>query len=52
MHGPLLYHLGITLGRLPWLARWGGPWLVIRLNVPALVVIVLIDIPPGREETR
>jgi NitT/TauT family transport system permease protein len=33
--------LGVALGRLPRLDRWLHPWLVIFLNVPALVIIIL-----------
>jgi NitT/TauT family transport system permease protein len=72
LHGPLIYHLGITLarvgisfiiamaigtllgialGRLPWLDRWLNPWLVILLNVPALVVIILTYVWLGLVET-
>ena len=43
--------LGIALGRLPWLDRWFHPWLVILLNVPALVVIILTYIWLGLVET-
>ena len=43
--------LGTTLGRLPWLDRWFHPWLVILLNVPALVVIILTYIWLGLVET-
>jgi NitT/TauT family transport system permease protein len=43
--------LGIALGRLPGLDRWLNPWLVILLNVPALVVIILIYVWLGLVET-
>jgi NitT/TauT family transport system permease protein len=43
--------LGIALGRLPRLDRWLQPWLVILLNVPALVVIILTYIWLGLVET-
>jgi NitT/TauT family transport system permease protein len=43
--------LGIALGRLPRLDRWLGPWLVILLNVPALVVIILTYVWLGLVET-
>ncbi|MCR8548409.1 ABC transporter permease [Salipiger sp. P9] len=33
--------LGLAMGRLPVLDRWLDPWLVIFLNLPALVLIVL-----------
>ncbi|MXQ12370.1 ABC transporter permease [Microvirga makkahensis] len=43
--------LGVALGRLPWLDRWINPWLVILLNVPALVVIILTYVWLGLVET-
>lgn len=42
---------GLALGRLQWLDRWLNPWLVILLNVPALVVIILTYIWIGLVET-
>ncbi|MGC8201526.1 ABC transporter permease [Aliiroseovarius sp. PTFE2010] len=33
--------LGYALGRVAWLDRWADPWVVVLLNLPALVVIVL-----------
>jgi NitT/TauT family transport system permease protein len=42
---------GIALGRLPWLDRWLSPWLVIMLNVPALVIIILTYVWLGLVET-
>jgi NitT/TauT family transport system permease protein len=43
--------LGIALGRFRWIDRWFHPWLVILLNVPALVVIILTYIWLGLVET-
>jgi NitT/TauT family transport system permease protein len=43
--------LGFALGRLPWLDRWIHPWVVILLNVPALVVIILTYVWLGLVET-
>ncbi len=43
--------LGIALGRFQRLDRWFHPWLVILLNVPALVVIILTYIWLGLVET-
>ncbi|MFL4994304.1 MAG: ABC transporter permease, partial [Microvirga sp.] len=43
--------LGISLGRLPWLDRWLNPWLVVLLNLPALVVIILTYVWLGLIET-
>jgi NitT/TauT family transport system permease protein len=43
--------LGMALGRLPWLDRWLNPWVVILLNVPALVVIILTYVWLGLVET-
>lgn len=43
--------LGIALGRFRWLDRWFHPWLVILLNVPALVVIILTYVWLGLVET-
>ncbi|HVL56494.1 MAG TPA: ABC transporter permease subunit [Burkholderiaceae bacterium] len=33
--------LGIALGRFAALDRWARPWVVVALNVPALVVVIL-----------
>ena len=33
--------LGLLMGRLPQVNRWLDPWLVVFLNLPALVLIVL-----------
>ncbi|MFM2355123.1 MAG: hypothetical protein RLZZ528_859 [Pseudomonadota bacterium] len=43
--------LGILLGRAPRLDRWADPWVVIFLNLPALVVIVLCYLWIGLNET-
>ncbi len=43
--------LGIALGRSPRLDRWLHPWLVVLLNVPALVVIILTYVWLGLAET-
>ncbi|MEP2531148.1 ABC transporter permease [Shimia sp.] len=42
--------IGIVLGTKPMLNRWLGPWLVVLLNVPALVVIVLCYLWIGLNE--
>lgn len=70
--GPLLYHLGMTTGRVvlsfllamaagtalglvmgtrPALDKWFDPWLVVFLNLPALVLIVLCYLWIGLNET-
>ena len=43
--------LGLAMGRLPVLDRWLDPWLVIFLNLPALVLIVLCYLWIGLTET-
>ena len=43
--------LGILMGRSPTADRLGDPWLVILLNLPALVVVVLAYIWGGLTET-
>jgi NitT/TauT family transport system permease protein len=43
--------IGLALGRLPTLDRWAHPWLVVLLNVPALVVIILTYVWLGLVET-
>jgi NitT/TauT family transport system permease protein len=43
--------IGLALGRLPILDRWVHPWLVVLLNVPALVVIILTYVWLGLVET-
>jgi NitT/TauT family transport system permease protein len=43
--------VGLALGRLPILDRWAHPWLVVLLNVPALVVIILTYVWLGLVET-
>ncbi len=42
--------MGLALGTVPWLNRWFGPWVVVALNVPALVVIVLCYLWIGLNE--
>lgn len=41
---------GVALGLVPRLNRWFGPWVVVALNVPALVVIVLCYLWIGLNE--
>lgn len=43
--------IGLAMGRLPALNRWLDPWLVIFLNLPALVLIVLCYLWIGLTET-
>ena len=43
--------LGILMGRSPTVDRLGDPWLLILLNLPALVVVVLAYIWGGLTET-
>ena len=43
--------LGLAMGRLPRLNAWLDPWLVIFLNLPALVLIVLCYLWIGLTET-
>lgn len=42
--------IGIALGMNPRLNRWFAPWLVVLLNIPALVVIVLCYLWIGLNE--
>jgi NitT/TauT family transport system permease protein len=42
--------LGIVMGRRPLVDRWLDPWLVVFLNLPALVVIVLCYLWIGLNE--
>jgi NitT/TauT family transport system permease protein len=42
--------LGILLGLMPRLNRWADPWVVVFLNIPALVVIVLTYLWLGLNE--
>ncbi len=42
--------LGVLLGLFPRLNRWADPWVVVFLNVPALVVIVLAYLWLGLNE--
>lgn len=41
---------GLLLGFYPYLNRWFGPWLIVLLNIPALVVIVLCYLWIGLNE--
>jgi NitT/TauT family transport system permease protein len=43
--------LGLALGRMPRLNRWADPWLVVLLNLPALVVVVMCFLWIGLNET-
>ena len=43
--------IGLAMGRSPALNRWLDPWLVIFLNLPALVLIVLCYLWIGLTET-
>jgi NitT/TauT family transport system permease protein len=43
--------LGLVMGRYPAVNRWLDPWLVIFLNLPALVLIVLCYLWIGLNET-
>ena len=43
--------LGIMLGTMPRLNRWLDPWVVVALNIPALVVIVMCYLWIGLNET-
>lgn len=42
--------IGLLLGFYPRLNRWFGPWLVVLLNIPALVMIVLCYLWIGLNE--
>jgi NitT/TauT family transport system permease protein len=43
--------LGFLMGRIPSVDRWLDPWLVVFLNLPALVLIVLCYLWIGLNET-
>ncbi|HXV29983.1 MAG TPA: ABC transporter permease [Sinorhizobium sp.] len=43
--------LGFVMGRVPAVDRWLDPWLVVFLNLPALVLIVLCYLWIGLNET-
>lgn len=43
--------LGLALGRRPWLDRLFSAWLVVGLNLPAIVVAILLYIWLGLTET-
>lgn len=42
--------LGFVLARMPRVDRWANPWVVVILNIPALVVIVLCYLWIGLNE--
>jgi NitT/TauT family transport system permease protein len=43
--------IGLAMGRVPLADRLGDPWLIVLLNLPALVIIVLAYIWAGLTET-
>ena len=43
--------MGLAMGRFPTINRLGDPWLVVLLNLPALVIIVLAYVWAGLTET-
>jgi NitT/TauT family transport system permease protein len=43
--------IGLALGRIALLDRWVGPWVVVLLNIPALVVVILAYVWLGLGET-
>jgi len=43
--------IGLAMGRSPVIDRLGDPWLIVLLNLPALVIIVLAYIWGGLTET-
>jgi NitT/TauT family transport system permease protein len=43
--------LGLLMGRSPWADAVGDPWLVVMLNLPALVIIVLAYVWGGLTES-
>ena len=43
--------LGVAMGRIPAFDRLADPWLVVLLNLPALVIIVLAYVWAGLTET-
>ncbi len=43
--------IGLCMGRLPVINRFADPWLIVLLNLPALVIIVLAYIWVGLTET-
>ncbi len=43
--------IGLAMGRAIWVDRIGDPWVVVLLNMPALVIIVLAYIWGGLTET-
>ena len=43
--------IGLAMGRVPFFDRLADPWLVVLLNLPALVIIVLAYVWAGLTET-
>jgi len=43
--------IGLLMGRMPLADRLGDPWLIVLLNLPALVIIVLAYVWGGLTET-
>ncbi len=43
--------IGLALGLWPRLNRWADPWVIVALNIPALVVIVMCYLWIGLNET-
>src|SRR5467141_3820329 len=43
--------IGLLMGQMPLVDRLGDPWLIVLLNLPALVIIVLAYIWGGLTET-
>jgi NitT/TauT family transport system permease protein len=43
--------LGLALGRLPIVDHWLRPWMIVLLNIPALVAIILAYVWLGLTET-
>lgn len=43
--------LGFVMGRIGWVDRWLRPWVIVLLNVPALVVTILAYVWLGLGET-
>ena len=43
--------IGLALGRIAILDRWMRPWLIVLLNIPALVVVILAYVWLGLGET-
>jgi NitT/TauT family transport system permease protein len=43
--------IGLALGRIAILDRWMRPWLIVLLNIPALVIVILAYVWLGLGET-